>query len=156
MADKQKEKPSVVEIAPLPKSYQHRASMKWITIESARVIMERLQHQTDQRIMLLTPVGLVEGELTDIAPSYSESFDEEFGEELVPDITSMVANVRIDLLRMIEKNEDDLQLIDSAPLVGLKNVKVHSANQSYELPEITLFADQIAGFTVMDTNGKAN
>ena len=148
MQDRQQERQSKIQVAPLPKSYEHRASMKWITIESVRVVMERLKNQTDQRISLLTPVGLIDGVLTDIAPSYSESFDTEFAEELVPNITSMVANVRIDLLRLIEKQEDKLELIDSAPLIGLKNVTVRSADQVFELPEITLFADQIAGFAL--------
>ncbi|MFC4767321.1 hypothetical protein [Effusibacillus consociatus] len=148
MADREKEKHSKPDFSPLPKSYEHRASMKWITIESVRVVLERLKEQTDQRIVLLTPVGFVEGELTDIAPSYSESFKMEFGEDLTPDITSMVANLRIDLLRMIEKHEDKLEIIDSAPLIGLKNVTVRSSGQIYQLPEITIFADQVAGFAV--------
>jgi hypothetical protein len=149
MADRKKESDSI-KLAPLPESFGHRASMKWITIESVRVIMERLKDQTNRRIMLLTPVGLIEGELTDIAPSYSESFDAEFGEELAPNVTSMVANVRIDLLKMMEKQEDDLELIDAAPLIGLRNVTVRSSAQTFQLPEITLFADQIAGFTVLN------
>ncbi|GAX91828.1 hypothetical protein [Effusibacillus lacus] len=147
MADKNMNE-SDIELPSLPKSYGHRASMKWITIESVRVVMERSKTLENKRIVLLTPAGLVEGELTDIAPSYAESFNSELGEELTPNITSMVANVRIDLLRMIEKQEDKLELIDSAPLVGLKNVVVRTTDHTFKLPEITLFADQIAGFTV--------
>lgn len=134
-------------IIPLPKSYEHRASMKWITIESLRYTMDRISTKTG-RIILTTAAGIVEGELTEIAPSYAESFNEEFGNELVPNITSMVANIRIDLLRMMEEQEDQLELIDAAPLVGLKNVTVRTYGHVFELPEFTLFADQIVGFAI--------
>lgn len=148
MAEKQPGKQDQAGATPLPESYRHRASMKWVTIESARIVMERLKDSVSRTIVLMTPAGVVEGELTDIEPSYSESFDPGAGGEPVPNITSMVANVRTDLLRLIEKEESRVELIDHAPLVGLKNVTLRTANQVYRLPEMTLFADQITGFSV--------
>lgn len=135
-------------VPPLPKSYDHRASMKWITIESLRIALERTAGTAMNRVSFLTPVGLVEGELTDIAPSYAESFELADGERFAPDVTSMVANLRIDMLRMMEQQENQLELVDAAPLIGLKNVKIHSAGQLIEMSELTLFADQITGFSV--------
>ncbi|BCJ85777.1 hypothetical protein [Effusibacillus dendaii] len=136
-------------LTPLPKSYDHRASMKWITIESLRVVLERLNAHTEQKAVFLTSIGLIEGELVDIAASFAESFDEETDtRQSVPQVTSMVANVRVELLRVVEKDEKELRLTDSAPLIGLRNATIHLPDRAVHLPEVTLFADQVVGFAV--------
>lgn len=132
----------------LPKSYEHRPSMKWMTIESLRVVLERLDNGTMGRVLFLTPVGVVEGELTEIAPSYSESFESAGEDSFLPELTSMVANLRIDLLRLAEQSDQQLELVDTAPLIGLKRVTIRTSGQIIELPELTLFADQISGFAI--------
>jgi hypothetical protein len=134
--------------ASLPKCYEHRASMKWMTIESLRVVLERLDNRTMGRVLFLTSIGVVEGELTEIAPSYSESFELEGEDSFVPELTSMVANLRIDLLRLAEQSDQQLELVDTAPLIGLKRVTIRTSGQIIELPELTLFADQISGFAI--------
>jgi hypothetical protein len=152
MADKkdQSQKPQGVSLPALPKSYEHRASMKWITLEAVRVTMERLRKEANGRVVLITAAGMIEGELSDIAPSYAESFDIEFDDQAAANVTSMVANLRIDLLRILEKQENKLELTDAAPLIGLKNVIIRAAGHMTEVPELTLFADQICGFYMMD------
>lgn len=154
MADKQQQEDAQqtqgISLPSLPKSYEHRASMKWITLEAVRVTLERLRKEASGRVVLLTAAGLIEGELSDIAPTYAESFDIDIDEEAAANVTSMVANLRIDLLRILEKQENKLELTDAAPLIGLKNVIIRIAGQTVEVPELTLFADQIAGFYLMD------
>lgn len=134
----------------LPKSMEKRVSMKWLTLESLRKVIARLETQGGSaEVMLLTAFGRIHGKLGEIKPSYAESFWEE-GEELVPDVASMVTHVRSDLLRKFEEEEKELQLVDGGPILSLTDVMmVDAQGKSTSIPQLTLFADQVIGFSLM-------
>ncbi|MGB8954192.1 MAG: hypothetical protein WCC10_02380 [Tumebacillaceae bacterium] len=132
----------------LPKAMEKRLSMKWLTMQALSDVIERLNaHQEEPRVVLLTAWGQIEGYLREIQPSYAEAFREADG-HLDPDLASMVTHVRSDMLKRFEKEEKELQLVDNAPILSLTNVVLIQAGSERTLPQLTLFADQVIGFTL--------
>lgn len=122
--------------------------MKWLTMQALSDVIERLKaHQEEPRVVLLTAWGQIEGNLSEIQPSYAEAFREANG-HLDPDLASMVTHIRSDMLKRFEKEEKELQLVDNAPILSLTNVVLIQDGTERNLPQLTLFADQIIGFTL--------
>lgn len=149
--DKKKNKPP----STLPKAMEKRLSLKWLTMQALEAAIARLQAQGgSQRVMILTAFGQIEGELQDIRASYAESFVEAGNGEYRPDIASMVTHLRSELLRTYEQQEKQIQLVDTAPILSLKNVVVQAGGmgqtQPLQLPQLTLFADQVIGFALAE------
>lgn len=150
----------------LPKAMEHRISMKWLTMEALAKVNKLLELKgPEPRVMILTSWGQIEGKMKPIQPSYAESYREENG-YLVPDIASMVTHVRGDLLGLYEQEDSQgqgsqqeqqqqnggsssgLQIVDSAPIISLTDVVLTSGQTVTNVPQLTLFADQIIGFTL--------
>lgn len=139
----------------LPQAMEKRLSLKWLTLQALDVAIQRLKAQGAQpRVTILTAFGEIEGELQEIRSSYAESFieDEEKG-QLEPDIASMVTHLRSELLRTYEQAEPQIDIVDTAPILSLRNVVLRgpaSRRRAEHLPQLTLFADQVIGFALTD------
>ncbi|MGZ4121711.1 MAG: hypothetical protein ACXVOI_00685 [Tumebacillaceae bacterium] len=135
----------------LPKAMEKRLSMKWLTLEALSNVMARLEaNGTKSRVVLLTAGGQVEGTLCELKDSYAESFTTE-GDHLRPDVASMVTHVRTELLRTYEQEEQDLKLVDHAPILSLTDVVVtNGTGMRQSLLQLTLFADQVIGFSLSE------
>jgi hypothetical protein len=133
----------------LPKAMEHRLSLKWLTIEALRKLVKRFEIEGSKpRVMLLTAFGLLEGTLCELQSSCAESYMEEDGGALSPDLASMVTHIRTDMLAMLEKEEKDLKLVDAAPILSLCDVVLKTGGEEQRLPQLTLFADQVIGFSL--------
>jgi hypothetical protein len=135
----------------LPKAMEKRVSMKWLTLEALSNVMARLETTgLTTRVVLLTAGGTIEGHLSELKLSYAESFAQE-GDALRPDVSSMVTHVRAELLRMYEQEEKELELVDNAPILSLTDVVVTNGQGMREtFGQLTLFADQVIGFSLAD------
>ncbi|PWK14423.1 hypothetical protein [Tumebacillus permanentifrigoris] len=146
---KQKKKPP----STLPKAMEKRLSLKWLTMQALEASIARLQAQGGQpRVTILTAFGQIEGELQDIRASYAESFVEEANGQYKPDLASMVTHLRSELLRTYEEQEKQIEIVDTAPILSLRDVVLQSSGSdlSTKLPQLTLFADQVIGFALSD------
>ncbi|TCP59507.1 hypothetical protein EV586_101727 [Tumebacillus sp. BK434] len=133
----------------VPKAMQHRLSMKWLTLEALSKLIKRFEIQgAKPRVVLLTAFGKLEGTLSEIQPSYAQSYSKEANGALRPDVASMVTHLRSDLLTLLEQEEQDLQLLDTAPILSLRDVTLQGGGQEQTLPQLTLFADQVIGFSL--------
>ncbi|MBL0387647.1 hypothetical protein JJB07_13485 [Tumebacillus sp. ITR2] len=134
----------------LPKAMEKRISLKWLTLQALDNAVARLQAQGGQpRVTILTAYGRIAGELQEIQSSYAESFHEAENGRLTPDVSSMVTHLRSEMLRTLEEQEKQLEIIDTAPILSLKNVVLTQGGQeSVSMPQLTLFADQVIGFTL--------
>jgi hypothetical protein len=148
MADQQEKKQkqrSEVKFPAVPKSMEKRVSMKWLTLQALQHVQKRLQ--SGPRVVLLTAWGQVEGDLCEIEASYAESFTRGADREsLRPDVASMVTHLRSEILAMFEQEEQELHLVDAAPILSLRDVVLKSGSVESRLPQMTLFADQVIGF----------
>lgn len=135
----------------LPKAMEKRVSMKWLTLEALTNVMARLEATgLTTRVVLLTAGGTIVGNLSDLKNSYAESFVQE-GKSLRPDVSSMVTHVRAELLRTYEREENELELVDNAPILSLTDVEVTNGQGMREtFGQLTLFADQVIGFSLAD------
>lgn len=148
---KQKNKPP----STLPKAMEKRLSLKWLTMQALEASIARLKTQGGQsRVTILTAFGQIEGELQDIRASYAESFVEAGNGQLKPDLSSMVTHLRSEILRRYEEQEQQIEIVDTAPILSLKNVVLHAGgtgqNQGMNIPQLTLFADQVIGFALTE------
>ncbi|HEU4963435.1 MAG TPA: hypothetical protein VFV52_06170 [Bacilli bacterium] len=145
----QQEKKPGVTPPTLPKAMEKRVSMKWLTLESLRKVIARLEAQGGSaEVLFLTAWGQVHGKFGEIRPSYAESFSQDGG-DLIPDVSSMVTHLRSELLRKFEEEEQELQLVDSGPILSLTDVTlVGGGGEPTRLPQLTLFADQVIGFSL--------
>ncbi|ASS75080.1 hypothetical protein CIG75_08880 [Tumebacillus algifaecis] len=135
----------------IPMAMEHRLSMKWLTMEALSKLIKRFGIDgTMPRVVLLTAFGKLEGTLCEIKPTYAESYSEEETGELRPDVASMVTHVRSDLLALMEQEEQGLQLVDTAPILSLRDVALYNHGQKQHLPQLTLFADQVIGFSLTE------
>lgn len=135
----------------VPASSQNRISMKWLTVEALRVAIERAnQIQPGHRAVFLIPQGTVEGDISEIRSSTAESYIEGSNDSFTADIASLTANIRTELLRLTEETEEDLQVIDSGAMIVLSNVKLMTHQGTQQLSQMTIFADQIIGFTTTE------
>lgn len=133
----------------VPKAMEHRLSMKWLTLEALSKLIKRFEIEgAKPRVVLLTAFGKLEGTLCEIQPSYAESYSEEENGALRPDVASMVTHIRSDLLTVLEQEEKNLQLLDTAPILSLRDVILQGTGQEQHLPQLTLFADQVIGFSL--------
>jgi len=133
----------------LPKALEKRVSLKWLTMEALSKLAARYgDGQQPSRVVLLTAWGKIEGRLQEIKSSYAESFNEQ-GENLAPDVASMVTHMRTELLALYEKEEQKLELVDSAPILSLTDVTLGSGAEQVQLPQLTVYADQVIGFSLV-------
>jgi len=146
--NQQQGKGSKVPFPVLPKSMEKRVSMKWLTLSALENVALRLEAQGGgPRVVLLTSFGRVEGRFDVIRSSYADSF-RPHGEGLEPDIASMVTHVRSELLMLFEQDEKELQIVDVAPILSLVDVEVEQGGVRTSMPQLTLFADQVVGFSL--------
>ncbi|MCF8563695.1 hypothetical protein LLE49_02935 [Alicyclobacillus tolerans] len=132
----------------LPSAWQHRVSLKWLTLESLRIVHQRLETQGKAlNVALLTTSGLVHGDLAQIADTYEESLNS----PTHADIASAVVHLRTDLWRTYEKQDPELQPTDSGAIVHLRNATVHIGSETVHFAELALFASDIIGFTLTET-----
>ncbi|MFD2168826.1 hypothetical protein [Tumebacillus lipolyticus] len=133
----------------IPNAMRGRVSMKWLTLAALAKLIKRFELEgSEPRVMLLTAGGQLEGTLCEIRPSYAESYRKQANGDLSPDVASMVTHMRSDLLALWEQEEQSLQLIDSAPILSLRDVVVYSYDREQQLSQLTLFADQVIGFSL--------
>ncbi|KEO84376.1 hypothetical protein [Tumebacillus flagellatus] len=134
----------------LPKAMEKRVSLKWVTMQALDAAVSRMKAQGGQaRVTVLTAYGRITGELQEIQSSYAESFEKQENGTYRPDLASMVTHLRSEMLRRFEEEEKQLEIVDTAPILSLKDVEVAQVGQSpLRLPQLTLFADQVIGFTV--------
>jgi hypothetical protein len=134
----------------LPDPLQHRMSMKWTTLESLRILQERLNNQgVSSTVLLLTPAGPVCGQLTDISDSYEENMGCHDAGEL--DVASASVHLRTNLWRMYAKQDPSLQAVDCGAIIHLENVSMRFGNRRVHLPHMALFASEILGFSLSST-----
>jgi hypothetical protein len=132
----------------LPNPLQHRMSMKWTTLESVRILQDRLVAQDIQSsVLLLTPSGAICGKLADISDSYEENMTIEKADAL--DIASASAHLRTELWRMYAKKDPSLQAIDCGAIIHMQDVSMRLGNRNIHLPHIALFASEIIGFSLV-------
>lgn len=142
--EKQKENPW----PNLPDPLQHRMSIKWTTLESVRILQQRLHSQdVPSSVMLLTPMGAICGELTDISDSYEENLAVERADEL--DVASASVHLRTELWRMYAKKDPSLQTIDCGAIIHLENVSMRLGSRNLHLKHLALFASEIVGFSLL-------
>jgi hypothetical protein len=135
----------------LPDPLQHRMSIKWTTLESVRILQQRLDNQDlPSSVMLLTPVGAIYGELTDISDSYEENLSVERADEL--DVASASVHLRTELWRMYAKKDPSLQPIDCGAIVHLQNASIRLGSRNLRLKHLALFASEIVGFSLVSDN----
>lgn len=131
----------------LPSELAHRISMRWLTLESLRVLLERQSHGVGpERVLLFTGAGVVEGELTDIADTYEESVD---SANLQVDVASATAHMRTDLWHVLADKDGELEPVDTAPIVRLQNAVIHTSNSTIHTKELAVFANEVIGFTTV-------
>lgn len=131
----------------LPTQLAHRVSMKWMTMESLRLLLERqAQDGKPERVILLTASGTIEGQLTDIANTYEESVDPSNSEV---DVASATAHMRTDLWRLFANRDEELEPTDAAPLVRVKNAVIHTSSETIHTAELAVFANEVTGFTTV-------
>jgi hypothetical protein len=136
------------QIPPLPKTLEKRVSLKWITLEALSKLAARYQNgDQPSRVMLLTAWGKIEGRLEEIKPSSAESFHQA-DDRLLPDIASMVTHMRTELLTLYEQEEEQLNVVDAAPILSLTDVTLREGAKQTRLPQLTVFADQVIGFSL--------
>lgn len=147
--EQDKKKGAAAAFPTVPKAMEHRLSMKWLTLEALAKLIKRFEIEgAKPRVVLLTAFGKLEGTLCEIQPSYAESYAEEANGALRPDVASMVTHLRSDLLTILEQEEKNLQLLDTAPILSLREVTLQAGGQEQTLPQLTLFADQVIGFSL--------
>ena len=126
--------------------------MKWSTLEALRILQDRLTSQgTTVRVLLMIPMGLVEGELADLTDTYEDSVaGDEVSEVSTVDVASATAHLRTELLRMYNERDPELQPTDTGALIRLTDVVLRDHGRRVRLPQLTLFATDVAGFAVAD------
>lgn len=135
----------------LPKALQHRVSLKWTTIESLRILVGRKAANGEiYRVLLLTGMGPIQGELADLADTYEDSVDPQHGSSL--DIASATAHLRTDVWNMYASQDDNLEPSDVAPVIRLRNVTIRAGAKRLRLPELAVFASDVIGYTCITTD----
>jgi hypothetical protein len=125
--------------------------MKWSTIEALRILQSRLSSRGQRvKIMLLTSMGPIQGELDDITDSYEESVSSDDVHGV--DVVSAVVHLRTDLWNMYSKKDDELYAHDSGAVVHLKNVSFRIGGRNVHAPHMGVFVDQIVGFSLLKSD----
>lgn len=133
----------------LPAAFQHRMSIRWLTFESLRILMQRRAAQgVSATVLLLTAMGPVQGELSDLQSTYEASVDPNMPQL---DTASATAHLRMKLWTLYAKVDDELEPSDGAPLLRLRNAVVGFGAQSIKMPELALFASDVIGFGLSET-----
>ncbi|MBX5436162.1 MAG: hypothetical protein IRZ33_02975 [Alicyclobacillaceae bacterium] len=126
----------------LPRALQHRLSQRWATFEALRILQQRWARQGKSgHVVLLTPLGFIEGELVDIADSYEASLD-------AGDPISATVHLRTDIWRMYEQVDERLEPADAGAVVCLRGATVRMGGRRLRLDHLALFADDVLGFTL--------
>lgn len=136
----------------LPKPLQNRMSVKWTTMESLRVLQNRLYAQGDTRsVLLLTACGAIQGKLSDISDNYEVSLATDGSSDT--DLISATVHLRNDLWHMYAKKDPELQAIDSGALIHLTDVTYRVGNRRLHAAHMGVFASEVIGFTLLPDAG---
>lgn len=134
----------------LPAAFQHRMSVRWLTLESLRILMQRRAAQgVPATVLLLTAIGPVQGELSDLQATYEASVDPKMPQL---DPASATAHLRMELWNLYAKADDELEPSDVAPILRLRNAVVGFGGQSIRMSELALFASDVIGFGVSEAS----
>lgn len=147
MPDKEKSENREASWPGLPKPLEHRLSTKWTTFEALRILQLRLRAGgSGTNVVLFTSAGVIQGELVDI----SESYEQSVGSHSLPDmdVISATVHLRTDLWTMYAQKDQELQPVDSAAVIRLKNVVTRIGNRRIHLPQLGVFASDVAAFTL--------
>lgn len=132
----------------IPDSIAHRTSMKWMALESLRIVHSRLkQRGITSKVLLLTSMGPVEGYLLDIQQQYEQTVAADSVSNM--DIPSAVVHVRSELLNVYGKKDDEIMAIDNGAIVRLQNAVLKIGGRKLRVNELALFASEVIGFTLV-------
>jgi hypothetical protein len=133
--------------AGVPESIAHRASMKWMSLEALRVLVDRLSARSlPAKVILLTTQGWIQGTLCDIEQHYDKAIDANRAEDI--DIASASVHIRSEMLEVYAKQDPNLHPIDNGAIVRLMNVTMKSGGRRLRLPNMALFASDVIGFSL--------
>jgi hypothetical protein len=130
----------------LPAAWQNKVSMRWLTLEALRVLQQRVANQSPVRVLLWTTAGCVEGELADIVEHYDESRSTDDPGDT--DVASAVVHLRYDLWNLYAEKNPELQAVDSAALIHVRNATVRIGARRLRIPHMAVFAQDVVGFTL--------
>lgn len=135
----------------LPKALQHLVSLKWMTLEAARILQNRLRSQgRGRQILLLTSAGMIRGTMADISDSYEESVVEQNTDGVDP--ASAAVHLRTQLWNVYSQTDDDLRPTDSAAIVHVCDATVSTAAGQIYVDHLALFADEVSAFAFVGTD----
>jgi hypothetical protein len=131
----------------LPKPLVHRLSMKWTTLESLRILQQRLLARgAPSQVVLLTTSGLLQGRLADISESYESSVALDAVSDI--DVPSAAVHLRTDLWSMYASKDEQITPVDSAAVLHLEDVVMKVGTRKVRLNHLGVFADEVVAFTL--------
>ncbi|MCL6592402.1 MAG: hypothetical protein K6T31_00365 [Alicyclobacillus sp.] len=126
----------------------HQMSVKWSTIEALRILQDRLSAQgTDAQVVLMTPMGWVQGELADIAATYEDALGQ--GDIHSVDAASAAVHVRTHLWNLYVRQDPKLHPSDTGAVLHLRDAVVRVGGRRCRFPHFAVFASDVAGFTLV-------
>ncbi|MCL6442831.1 MAG: hypothetical protein K6T83_05125 [Alicyclobacillus sp.] len=132
----------------LPTAFQHRLAMKWVTLESLRILSERCKTRgMTALILLITAHGPIQGSLSDFAPSYEDAIKDQNVSEI--DVASATVHLRTDLWKTYEARDAAVAPVDSAAIIHVANAVLRIGGRRLQIPHLALFADDVLGFTLL-------
>lgn len=144
MTDSAGDKPKKLPWPDLPSALQHDISMRWLTLESLRILQERLSARHDNiRVRLLTSAGIVEGMISDISENYEYAMGQGLSDV---DVASATVHIRTDLWNMYGSRDKHLKPNDSAAVLHMTHVTIQAHGQVFNMDEFAIFVGEIAGF----------
>jgi len=134
----------------LPKAFQHSMSMRWLTLESLRILQNRLHARHEStRVWLLTGAGTLEGLLCEITNDYESSVAEDNLSDI--DVASATVHIRTDMWNMYSNEDKELTTIDTAAVLHLSHVKVRTNNHFVSMKHLAVFAGDVIAFGLGST-----
>ena len=141
------EKKSKDEQLGLPEPIEHRISAKWVTLESLRILQDRLRSRGESvRVLLLTAIGPIQGNLCRVTDSYEDSLDTTELEHI--DIASATIHLRTTLWKMYAERESELKATDASAVIHLNDVVIRFGSRRARFDHFALFATDIIGYTI--------
>ncbi len=131
----------------LPKPLEHRLSMKWTTLESLRILQQRLLARgASSQVVLLTTSGILQGRLSDISESYEDSVALDAVSDI--DVPSAAVHLRTDLWSMYARKDEQITPVDSAAVLHLEDVVMKVGTRKVRLKHLGVFADEVVAFAL--------
>jgi hypothetical protein len=121
--------------------------MKWTTLESLRILQQRLLARgASSQVVLLTTSGILQGVLADISESYEDSVALDAVSDI--DVPSATVHLRTELWSMYARKDEQITPVGSAAVLHLEDAVVKVGTRKVRFKHLGVFADEVVAFAL--------